>query len=113
MMVPLFIFFWIAEIIYIPELKWQTLALRLTVNPLVFFGKYVLSKPRSYTYLQVTMSIHAFCCANVINAIIFLIGDPQTGYYAGLNLVAIGTLSFIPFRLRFLFVYASAIYLWY
>lgn len=111
MVIPLFLIFWIADLIYIPELKWHTLALRLTVIPLVFFGKYVLSKPRSYTYLQVTMSLYAFCCASVLNAIIFLIDNPQTGYYAGLNLVAIGTLSFVPFRLRFLFLCAIAIYL--
>lgn len=111
MVIPLFLLFWLADILYMPHLKWETLALRLTVIPLVLFCKLVLSKPRSYNYLQLTMCLYSFCCASVVTAIIFLQGDPQTGYYAGLNLIALGTLSFVPFRLRYLFVCASTIYI--
>ena len=37
--------------------------------------------------------------------------DPQSGYYSGLNLIALGSLSFIPFTYLFLTIAAVGIYL--
>ncbi len=110
MVIPLFLFFWLADCLYIPNLKWQTLGLRLLVIPIVIFGRFVLSKPRSFRYLQVTMSIYAFFCAFIINSIVFLMKQPESGYYAGLNLIALGSLSFIPFTIPFLALTAFGIY---
>lgn len=111
MVIPLFLFFWVADVIYIPDLKWQTLILRLLVIPLVIFGRYVLSKPRTFRYLQVTMCTYAILCAAIINSIVFLVNQPGSGYYSGLNLIALGSLSFIPFTIAFLVITALGIYL--
>ncbi len=111
MVIPLFLLFWLADLVYAPDVKWHTLLIRLSVVPLVFFGRHVLSKERSYFYLQVTMSVYTIVCAMAIHLIIFAIGETDTGYYAGLNLIAVGALSFIPFQKRFLALCAVGIYL--
>ncbi|MDG0815662.1 adenylate/guanylate cyclase domain-containing protein [Bdellovibrio svalbardensis] len=111
MAAPLFLAFWIADLIYIPQLKWQFLALRLTIVPVCFTAKYFIEKEQASAKSQWIATYYAFFVALPINVMVGLIPDVSTGYYAGLNLVALGALSFIPFSLSFFALTTAAIYL--
>ncbi len=103
MAIPLFMTFWVADLIYVPHLKWQFLGLRLTIIPLCLLAKHESKRERSAYHAQIFAAIYASMVALPINIMIAMIPDVGTGYYAGLNLVAIGGLSFIPFT-TFIFI---------
>ncbi len=111
MAVPLFLAFWLADLIYIPQLRWQFLALRLTIIPVCFTAKYFIEKEQTSTKSQWIATCYAFFVALPINVMVAYIPDVTTGYYAGLNLVALGALSFIPFSLNFFALTTTGIYL--
>lgn len=111
MAVPLFLAFWLADLIYVPEQKWLFLFLRLTIIPLCLFAKYELNKEQSVFRAQSFAVAYVGLVALPINIMIHLIPDIGTGYYAGLNLVALGGLSFIPFSTSFFVATALSIYL--
>ena len=108
---PLFILFWIADIICAPGLKWEFLGIRLAIIPLCLTLVMLTKRLNHLVHLEIMASLYAICLALGINLMIFLIADPSTPYYAGLNLVAIGTLSFIPFSRNFYVATAAGIYL--
>lgn len=110
MATPLFLLFWLADIIYVPQFKWHFLALRCTIIPLNFFVTRAMNRVNRYESAQWIAFFYAASNASMINAMIFLIGDPSTSYYAGLNLVAIGALSFIPFTHQMLAHTCAAIF---
>ncbi len=111
MAIPLFIIFWIADLIYVPEQKWHFLLLRLTIVPVCYFVKKSILDTQNFRKAQIIGSIYAISVALPINVMIFLIPDLATGYYAGLNLVAFGGLSFIPFTTSFFAMTTAGIYL--
>lgn len=111
MAIPLFSLFWIADILYVPHLKWPFLAIRALIIPLCLVVTLLGKKIKAFAQIQWVASIYAISLSLGINLMIFLIDDPTTGYYAGLNLVAIGCLSFIPFTKLFYAFTASGIYL--
>nr|WP_295900567.1 adenylate/guanylate cyclase domain-containing protein [uncultured Bdellovibrio sp.] len=111
MAIPLFLAFWIADLIYVPQYKWSFLALRLTIIPLCFLAKYESKREQSARRAQIFSALYVGLVALPINVMIAMIPDVGTGYYAGLNLVAIGGLSFIPFSMGFFLCTALAIYL--
>ncbi|MGZ3749147.1 MAG: adenylate/guanylate cyclase domain-containing protein [Pseudobdellovibrionaceae bacterium] len=100
MTIPLFLVFWLADLIFYPEYKWSFLGIRFLVIPLCLGAKYLIDRVRTFNHSQFVAIGFVTGVAACINAIIFLIPDPTTPYYAGLNLVAIGALSFIPFSWR-------------
>lgn len=111
MAVPLFLAFWPADLIYVPQFKWQFLALRLSIIPVCFAAKYFSRNERSSFESQWIASLYALSVALPINVMIAYIPDVTTGYYAGLNMVAIGALSFIPYTLSFFAFTTAGIYL--
>lgn len=111
MAVPLFMAFWVADLIYVPQFKWHFLALRLTIIPLCFLANRELKKERNVVRTQAFAALYSTLVALPINIMIYMIPDVGTGYYAGLNLVAIGGLSFIPFSSVFFVATALGIYL--
>lgn len=111
MAIPLFAVFWIADIIYAPEMKWHFLAIRSMVIPICFLVTSAVRRANNLIQAQQIASLYAISLASGINLMIFLLPDPGTGYYAGLNLVAIGCLSFIPFSRRYYLTTAAGIYL--
>lgn len=110
MSIPLFLVFWIVDILYVPELKWEFLALRLLIIPICFITLYLVKSISNYDQAQILASTYAVATATLINIMIYLINDPSTAYYAGLNLVATAGLSFIPLRRRYLFFTTAGIY---
>ncbi|WP_374029147.1 adenylate/guanylate cyclase domain-containing protein [Bdellovibrio bacteriovorus] len=111
MAVPLFLAFWVADLIYVPQFKWPFLALRLTIIPLCFVTKKLIEREQTALRARSILALYVGLVALPINVMIAMIPDVGTGYYAGLNLVAIGGLSFIPFSTSFFAGVALAIYL--
>ncbi|MCB0349975.1 MAG: adenylate/guanylate cyclase domain-containing protein, partial [Bdellovibrionales bacterium] len=111
MAIPLFSLFWFADILYYPALKWEFLAIRALTIPICLSVNYLVKKINSFKKAQALASVYAIALALEINAMIYLISDPGTSYYAGLNLIAIGSLSFIPFTRKFYAATAAGIYL--
>lgn len=111
MAIPLFLAFWLADLVYIPEMKWEFLALRLTIVPLCILARYELQREQSFRRAQIFTACYVGLVALPINVMIAMIPDVGTPYYAGLNLVAIAGLSFIPFSTGYLVISALAIYL--
>lgn len=110
MAIPLFALFWIADILYVPDLKWQFLFIRGLIIPLCLLITFTIKRVTSFIGSQVTACIYAVGLSLGINVMIFIIDDPTTSYYGGLNLVSIGCLSFIPFTKRFFLLTALGIY---
>lgn len=111
MTIPLFLVFWLADLVIYPEFKWPFLFLRLLVIPICFSTRYLIYRVRSFQGAQLVAVGFGVGVAACLNAIIALIPDPTTPYYAGLNLVAIGGLSFIPFNRRNFMFLAAGIFL--
>lgn len=110
MAIPLYLVFWVADLIYIPQYKWEFLALRLTIVPLCLVIRYDSRREQSAKHAQLLCVAFAGLAALPINIMIAMIPDVGTGYYAGLNLVAIGGLSFIPFTMNYFLAATFAIY---
>lgn len=110
MAIPLYLVFWVADLIYIPQYKWEFLALRLTIVPLCILVRLDSRREQSAKHAQLLCVAFAGLAALPINIMIAMIPDVGTGYYAGLNLVAIGGLSFIPFTMNYFLAATFAIY---
>jgi len=97
MAIPLFSLFWIADILYAPELKWHFLGIRILIIPICFAVTFFSRRAKAFPTIQRIASIYAIALAFGINVMIGLLPQSGTVYYAGLNLIAFGSLSFIPF----------------
>lgn len=98
MAMPLFLIFWIVDWVFYPEFKWPFLGLRLLVVPICIISKYAIDRVKTFNQAQGVASFLGLSISTILNVIIFIIPQPTTPYYAGLNMVAIGGLSFIPFN---------------
>ena len=110
MAIPLYLMFWVADLIYAPQFKWQFLGLRLTIIPICFLCRHESRKEQTARQAQLLCAAFAGLLALPINVMILMIPDVGTGYYAGLNLVAIGCLSFIPYSMNFFIASTFAVY---
>ena len=111
MAIPLFTVFWACDLIYVPALKWPFLAIRLLIVPVCLLVHRLSKQAKTSAQAQSLAMLYAISLSGGINLMIFLIQDPSTSYYAGLNLVAIGCLSFIPFTKKYYIGTAVGIYL--
>lgn len=111
MAIPLFLAFWGADLIYAYEFRWLFLGIRLAIIPLCLTMLFVTNRTNNSSKLKTLMVLYGFALASGINLMIYLIPDPGTPYYAGLGMIALGTLSFIPYsKIQFLLT-SLAIYL--
>ena len=110
MAIPLYLVFWIADLFYAPNLKWEFLALRLTIIPVCLIGRKLIDRERSAESAQWIAAAYVGLVALPINIMIGLLPEVTTTYYAGLNLVALGGLSFIPFTFHFFTLTTALIY---
>lgn len=111
MAIPLFLLFWLADILYIPDLKWDFLIARLLIIPICLSTIKLLKSAKNEKHAQNIAAYYLISMASIINYLIYRIPDPTTSYYAGLNLIAIGGLSFVPLSLRYYIASAIGIYL--
>lgn len=100
MAIPLFLLFWIADIIYVPDQKWNFLALRLLIIPICLVSYNSVKKSSDFFIAQLISSFYLVSLSSVISVMLYQIGQPSTVYYAGLNLIAIAGLSFFPFGIK-------------
>lgn len=110
MVLPLYFLFWACDLIFVPELKWEFLFLRAMVLPACLLVQILLKKIYIYHQGQWLALFFIYVLASIINAMIIMIGHPDTAYYAGLNLVAIGSLTFIPWTWPFFALAAAGIF---
>lgn len=106
MAIPLYLMFWVADLVYVPERKWEFLALRACIIPLTLGARKYLYTIEDAKRAQFVCATLAGLVALPINLMVLAIPDIGTSYYAGLNLVAIGGLSFLPLTMNF-FIYST------
>lgn len=99
---PLFLLFWICDIFYAPELKYEFLSIRLLIIPLTIISAYINYKSKSLKVTQLNGLFLTFSNSILITAMILFRDQALSPYYAGLNLVAIGSITFMPWRIKFI-----------
>lgn len=106
MVLPLYFLFWLCDLLYAPELKWEFLALRATIIPVALIINYCTERTHTLVNAYKIAFAYTATMGLPICFMILMLKNPATAYYAGLNLVAIATLTFIPWT-RLLFALAS------
>ena len=101
LVLPLYFLFWACDLIYMPEYKWEFLGLRSLVIPFALFTHFMITRTSDLKMANHIALFYVFSLAVVINIMIYIVGDVSTPYYAGLNLLAIGALTFIPWTPRY------------
>ncbi|MCB9062542.1 MAG: adenylate/guanylate cyclase domain-containing protein [Halobacteriovoraceae bacterium] len=99
---PLFLLFWVADLLYAPHYKFEFLSLRI----LIVFSNILIIKNidkinNSITAQRVSLA-HTALNANVITTMILMTEGLESPYYAGINLVYIGAMTFVPWTKKFL-----------
>lgn len=97
--VPLYFLFWILDLIYVPQYKWEFLGIRLLIIPTALTIHWWLKHTTTVNQAEYAGLFLAFMCASILNSMIFVIGQGAL-YFIPLHLVAIGGLSFIPWNNR-------------
>ena len=97
--VPLYFLFWILDLIYVPQYKWEFLGIRLLIIPTALIIHWWLKHATTVIQVEYAGLFLAFVCAAILNSMIFVIGQGAL-YFIPLHLVAIGGLSFIPWNNR-------------
>ena len=110
MVIPLFMAFWVCDLIYAPDYKWEFLIARSFVIPLSLFTRFQISKLKDFYRAQILTFAYITGLAAIINFMVLRIGDYGSPYYAGLGMVAIGSLSFVPWSWRFFSLSAASIF---
>lgn len=108
MVLPLYLIFWITDLVYAPEYKWEFLGLRLLVIPIALLANYYIRKVRTLECAQGVGLLYVFSLAAIINVMILIMADPSSPYYTGLILIAIGGLGFFPWDKKY-FIYVVAV----
>ncbi|WP_455208338.1 sensor histidine kinase [Kaarinaea lacus] len=101
LVLPLYFLFWACDLIYVPQYKWEFLALRSLVIPFALFTNHMILRVSDLRMANYIALFYVFSLAVVINIMILMVDDVSTPYYAGLNLIAIGALTFIPWTPRY------------
>ena len=107
--VPLYFLFWFLDLIYVPQYKWEFLGIRFSIIPTVLIVHWWLKYTDTIRQAEYAGLFLAFMCASIINTMIFIIGQGAL-YFIPLHLVAIGSLSFIPWNNRNFFIAILLIY---
>ena len=106
---PLFLVFWMADILYAPEYKWLFLVLRLSMIPLFLIIYHSIGKIHTANKAQIIGSAYTLVNSIPISVMMYYKGGAASDYYVGLCLVITGIISFIPWDVRFLVFNVCAI----
>jgi class 3 adenylate cyclase len=107
---PLFLVFWICDAVYAPLLRWQFLALRLTIVPVALVTTKLVKRARTLRQAETVGLLFTAYNGWLITTMIVWMNDPRSPYYAGLNLVAFGTLTFVPWSRPYLVATVVGVY---
>lgn len=110
MALPLYFVFWLCDIAYVPHLKWQFLGLRSLIIPVVLVLPRLIVRASTLFEIQVIAAIFTCLISLPISIMSFWADGISSPYYAGLNLVAMGTLSFLPWSSGFFVTTVALIY---
>ena len=108
MVLPLYLMFWITDLVYVPEYKWEFLFLRLFSIPFALLSNYFIRKSTTLLTAQRVGIAYILGLCAIIDVMIFMMGDPISPYYTGLVLIAIGGLGFFPWDRKY-FIYVSIV----
>lgn len=97
MAVPLYFIFWAMDLLYVPQYKWEFLAVRCLIIPTAIITHFWLKHTNSYRQAEYAGLFLVFMCAAILNIMIYVTGQGSL-YAIPLQLVAIGGLSFVPWR---------------
>lgn len=111
MVFPLYYLFWVCDAIYVPHLLWEFLLLRTSIIPAAYLAHRWIRAADTLFACQRIALFYTVALGLPITLMVAMIGDPSSPYYAGLNLVAVGMLSFIPWTARYFILGALVIYL--
>ena len=111
MAIPLFLLFWVADLIYYPEFKYEFLFLRLSIIPMCLIINYFLKLNLNFNKTQLVAVFYLLYLSTIINTMILISQHFGTPYYAGLNLVSLVALSFVPFQFIYWLTTFIGIYL--
>lgn len=110
MSIPLYLVFLITDYLYAPHLFVEFAAIRALIIGLTLIVRIHCKKISSLkSSLNIALTLVAINSIP-ITTMIWMIGDAATPYYAGLNLVALGAISFIPWTKKYLLYVVSLIY---
>lgn len=101
---PLYLIFWFADLLYAPALKWEFLGLRSLMIPVCLILNYLVIRMKTLRSVQWVSTLFFAACSSVITFMIYRTEGIASPYYAGLNLVAIASMSFTPWTTSFLIV---------
>lgn len=107
--VPLYLLFWLLDLIYVPQYKWEFLGLRCLIIPTALLVHWWLQRVNTFHEAERVALFLIFISASILNIMIFVIGQGAL-YSINLQLVAIGGLSFIPWTGRYFGLAALLIY---
>lgn len=106
----LYLGFWILDLLYAPAHKWLFLSFRVAMATIAYV-LYRISMRSTRVQTQYWLGIiYSFFAANFITAMIALTEGPSSGYYAGLNLVGLAAIWFIPANVIYLTIAIICIY---
>jgi len=109
--IPLFAVFSAADYFYQPHQILLFVGLRMAILPSYLLVSYAVKRTRNLATLQAWGVFYAFINALIITILAFLAEGKSSGYYAGLNLVAILAGSFVPWTSGALICTMALIYL--
>ena len=101
MVLPLYLIFWIPDLIYAPQYTWEFLFLRCLVIPIAFLASFSINRAKNLTSAQNISLAYVFSLAAIINVMMFMMGEAKSPYYTGLILIAIGGLGFFPWTKKY------------
>lgn len=110
MSAPLYLAFLITDYLYVPHLFIIFAIMRVCIIGLTLYIRSQSKKLKTLADAQATALALVLTNSIPITFMIWLIGDIATPYYAGLNLVAIAGISFIPWTRKYLFLVIGMIY---
>ena len=110
MVLPLYLIFWVTDLVYAPEYKWEFLFLRLFSVPFALFSNFLVSRATTLLSAQRIGLAYIFGLTAIIDVMILMMGDPASPYYNGLVLIAIGGLGFFPWTKRYFIYVVFVIY---
>lgn len=106
---PLYLLFWLADLLYAPQYKWQFLFLRLLIIPVCLLTNQQIRRCTDHIRAQIITSVFIACNSAILTVMIFYSEGASSQYYAGLILVG-SVLLYMPLMRRFILANTLLLY---
>lgn len=111
MAIPLYLLFWVADWFYAGNYKFDFLVLRFSMIPISLFFYYLTTQSSDFYALQRIIFGFGLVNSFILNYMTFCTGGFESSYYAGLNLFALGVISFVPWTVKYLILVTCCTYI--